>query len=239
MAIDFSQVKEVKYNSQDVTKIERSGVTLWQKVVDPTADLLTLNGYAPTYSGSSGAINVRARELSDQSYTKYKVYWKIRGTSSNNLIDTSTDKIVFPYKKGSASTAALSKISIGTVRANSSGTISTSSAVNGIEFYNEMDMSSYKGLNNDYYGEFEVTPGSSSTYNVKAVGFIQLESLYPIAGGSMLTANSFNNTIDSGYMLIDNEYVLIQSSSNKLLMLGYEFSDGNYYQVYVAVKPVS
>lgn len=83
MAIDFSQVKEVKYNNQDVTKIERSGVTLWEK--DPLSqfmDLSSLNVIS-TKGTPDDSTTIAGKGLGDINKDSLHIRVYVNGDASN------------------------------------------------------------------------------------------------------------------------------------------------------------
>lgn len=244
--IGNNDITDVKLGNTQVNSIYLGSTKVWEKAVDPYADFLSLSeGNNRFYDNTDSSINMIGFEIPNQSFNKYKVYWRIIYPS----LDINTGIITFPYKKGSSSSASLSKIGIGTYRTGNSTSTnpSTGSAVYGIEFTNGMDVNSYKYVDNPniYGGSFEITPGSSSSYPIKCVGLLQLESLYPVSGGSMIT-----NLITSYYkqytdtnvpdMIIDGEKVKLPG--NKVVEASLKLNEiynPEIFTILLAIKGVS
>lgn len=246
MAIDFSQVKEVKYNNQDVTKIERSGVTLWEKVVDPTANLMDLSSttLASYNSGNLHAIGRYNNELNNMS--SFKVHW-CTYDHWNESSDTppwfldANGIVQFPYKT-SSSGSTMSKMGIGSIRANSSDALSSSSAQYGLTIKQGEDWSAYKRTDSSgftyYSGTFTVTPGSSSTYPNKCFGIFALESLYGTDGSGQkdpdIDFSSYDPSSEFEFY-IDGQNVLVPG--NKYFKSNiYPYKWGNRIELLFAIE---
>lgn len=252
MAIDFSNVTKVMYGAQEVVKIQQGTTTLWEKAVDPTANLISFQGNTTLAEYTSGALMVKGRYNNDtNALSSFKVWWTLRNNLNNpNAVD-SNKKIIFPYTT-SRTGSTNSKFGIGSARANSSNAISSSSAVYGLQLTDGFDMSSYfkenVSGNYDFYGgSFTISPGSSSTYSNKCLAGLLLENLYK--DGSQVTPDGINisemgsSMQDYGFWRIwvndrlwsdgDSDFY---SLNYKLLLIRIYITNDNYFEFAVAIE---
>ena len=218
MSINFSNVEKVMYGAQEVIKIQQGSTVLWEKAVDPTANLLSFSG-SGQYSYNSGNTNAIGKNVSQlDSASSIKIYWQF--DSYGSYVD-SNEKLIFPYKT-SSSGSTLSKFGLGTCNGRTSDNkMSTGTARYGIELKDGFDMSSYKHsyeYGTLYAGEFTVTPASSSTYNKVCAALLQLENLYGTDGSGQKTASVvIYNGYSGAYFWMNGQAVWV-GDDNKVLM---------------------
>lgn len=239
--IGNNDISDVKLGNTQVNSIYLGSTKVWEKSNIPNFYNLE-NCNQLTYSASSGAINLKGVNITDfNNLSNIKVHWCFyKGSGGLNPVDEN-DKFIFPYKKGSSSSASNSKIGIGSMRADSSYTPTSGSAVYGLTLQNETDLSSYKWTDpyygTYYYGNFTINPGSSTTLINKGIGLIQLESLYPIAGGSIITPSTVECYETGGDMVINGEF--IQNMEFKVATAMLYIDEQHGYEIRFAIEKVS